>query len=194
MKAALRTKMKQTLSAMPPEQAAARSRRACEALGGTPEFTAARSVMIYMAMPAELDCSALAQACWAAGKSVLLPRVVWEERALLALPWTSPEDRFDRGPFGIREPAGGEPVPIERIDLIVVPALAFDRRGHRLGRGGGLYDRFLADPRCRALPCGIAFAEQVLDELPRLEHDVPVRMLVTDMEVLRFGPAGQARS
>ena len=89
---------------------------------------------------------------------------------------------------GIREPAGGEAWPIEQIDLVVVPALAYDRSGNRLGRGGGFYDRFLAQPALRAVRCGLAFSKQVVQELPVGPNDHPVDLLVTDAEVLRFRP------
>ena len=95
------------------------------------------------------------------------------------------EDDFTPGAFGIREPVG-EPWPIDGIDLIVVPALAYDRRGNRLGKGGGFYDRFLALPSRRGVPCGLGFDEQLLDEVPTDDHDHPIDMVVTDKEVLRF--------
>ena len=90
------------------------------------------------------------------------------------------------GSFGIGEPAAGEAWPIEDIDLIVVPAVAYDRRGRRLGRGGGFYDRFLARGGLRARTCGLAFAQQIVQELPAESHDYPVEIVVTDREVLRI--------
>ena len=192
MKPTLRKRMKATLAAMSPEQAAAQSLRACQRLIACPEFRQAQVVMLYMPIPREVDCLPAALAAWQAGKTVLLPRVLWESRRLLPLLCNSLDDEFITGSFGIPEPAGGDPWPVERIDLVLVPALAYDRRGGRLGRGGGLYDRFLAQDRRRAVACGLGFAQQVLDELPTLEHDYPVDMLVSDMEVLRFGPARRA--
>ena len=87
---------------------------------------------------------------------------------------------------GIREPAREETWPLEEIDLVVVPALAYDRLGNRLGRGGGFYDRFLARLEMRTVVCGLAFAQQVVEELPTHATDHPVDLLVTDEEVLRF--------
>jgi 5-formyltetrahydrofolate cyclo-ligase len=190
MKSSLRRQMKATLAAMPAEQAAQKSDLACRRLTAAPEFVRAHVVMLYMPIPGEVDCLPAATAGWQAGKTVLLPRIEPASHRLLAIRFQSLNDEFITGRFGIREPAGGDPWPIERIDLIIVPGLAFDRRGGRLGRGGGFYDRFLAQPTRRAPACGLAFAEQVLDELPRMEHDYPVDMLVSDREVLRFGPAG----
>jgi len=92
--------------------------------------------------------------------------------------------------FGIRTPKNGQMWPYEDIDLIVVPALAFDRQGNRLGRGGGFYDRFLAEPRVHAVTVGLGFAEQLVEELPTHHYDRPVDMLVTDQHVLRFNTVG----
>ena len=77
--------------------------------------------------------------------------------------------------------------------LVIVPAIAFDRQGNRLGRGAGFYDRFLASPHFRGLAVGIAFREQVVAEIPVTEHDVPMHVLVTDEEVLRFDRPAKKR-
>jgi 5-formyltetrahydrofolate cyclo-ligase len=105
---------------------------------------------------------------------------------MAAMEIRSLRDGLTLGRLGIHEPAGGQPWLVEAIDFIVVPALAFDHRGYRLGRGGGFYDRFLALPDLRAVTCGLGFAEQVVDEVPVAPHDRPVKLLVTDKGVLRF--------
>jgi 5-formyltetrahydrofolate cyclo-ligase len=78
------------------------------------------------------------------------------------------------------------PVPFEEIGLVVTPALGFDRKGNRLGRGGSYYDRFFTDDKFRASKCGLAFAEQVVDSIPVTSTDVPVDFLVTDEEIIYF--------
>jgi 5-formyltetrahydrofolate cyclo-ligase len=89
---------------------------------------------------------------------------------------------------GIREPADdvGKPIPVNLIDLVLVPGLGFTNTGYRIGRGMGFYDRFLAQPEFNGTSCGLAFHEQIVDELPVLDHDVPLSMLVTDRGVRRF--------
>jgi 5-formyltetrahydrofolate cyclo-ligase len=80
----------------------------------------------------------------------------------------------------IREPLPECPVvPPSEIDLILIPGLAFDRTGRRLGRGGGFYDRFLADPGLRATRCGVLFDCQLLPEIPADPHDIRVDFLAT---------------
>ena len=86
----------------------------------------------------------------------------------------------------VREPVAGKPIPLDLIDLVIVPGLGFTPKGHRIGRGMGFYDRFLAQPEFVGLSCGLSFEEQVLPELPVLDHDIPLGMLVTDRGVRRF--------
>jgi len=96
------------------------------------------------------------------------------------------ETGFSTGASGLRNPVGGAPVPFEEIDLVVTPALGFDRKGNRLGRGGSYYDRFFTDKELKATRCGFAFAEQLVDSIPVTERDKPVDFLVTDEEVIYF--------
>ncbi len=191
MKSAMRKKIRQVLLEIAPDEAAAKSRAACHALVNTEEFSRADSVMLYLSTAGEVDTAEVALACWQAGKHVLAPRVSWEHKHMVPLEIRDLESGVMIGRNNIREPRGGMPWPLEDIDLVVVPALAFDRRGRRLGRGGGFYDRFLAQPTLRAVACGLAFREQLVDEVPAHAHDRPVHMLVTDQGVLRFIQAAE---
>src|SRR5439155_6760095 len=87
---------------------------------------------------------------------------------------------------GVREPIAGKPIPINMIDLVVVPGLGFTPKGYRVGRGMGFYDRFLAQSEFVGLSCGLAFEEQVVEDLPTLDHDIPLSMLATDRGIRRF--------
>jgi 5-formyltetrahydrofolate cyclo-ligase len=97
---------------------------------------------------------------------------------------TSLETGLSTGTSGVRNPLAGVPVPFEEIDLVVTPGLGFDRRGNRLGRGGSYYDRFFANTELKAIKCGLGFAEQLVDTVPVVDHDVPVDLLVTDKEIV----------
>ncbi len=185
MKDHLRTEMKAALAAMKTDDAAEMSRVACESLLTLDEYARARSVMLYAPIVGEVDCRPIAVAGWKDGKTVLLPRVTWSPRHMAAVPVHSLEQELVTSRNGLREP-DGEPLAIEEIDLIVVPALAYDRLGNRLGRGGGFYDRFLAHPGLAAHTCGLAFSIQVVGNIPVHPNDYPVKVLVTDKEVLRF--------
>jgi len=192
MKHLLRQDMKSRLAAIGPEHVRTRSEAACERLAALPEFRQADVVMLYLPIPLEVDTAVAALAAWQAGKTVLVPKVSWEQKHMIAVTCRSFEDNMEHLNHGLRHPADGEPWPLEGIDLVVVPALAFDRAGRRLGRGGGFYDRFLARPEFRGNTCGLAFAEQLVDELPCHDHDVAVNMLVTDQQVLRFAETAGA--
>lgn len=99
---------------------------------------------------------------------------------------SSLETGFSTGASGLRNPIAGVPVPFEDIDLVVTPALGFDSKGNRLGRGGSYYDRFFANSELKALRCGFAFCEQLVDSVPVTEHDQPVDMVVTDEGIIHF--------
>jgi 5-formyltetrahydrofolate cyclo-ligase len=87
---------------------------------------------------------------------------------------------------GIREPVTGTAVPLGVIDMIVIPGLAFDAKGYRVGRGRGFYDRFLAQQDFQGIRCALCFHEQLQAEpIPCEAHDVPMNLIVTDREVIR---------
>lgn len=156
-------------------------------VAATPEWRSAAVVMLYLSTPVEVDTAPLALKAWQAGKTVVVPRVSWDQRRMLPTEITSLSDDYltTTGP-GLREPRGGKVVPVDAIDLLIVPGLGFDRHGHRLGRGMGFYDRFLGQPEFLGATCGLAFAEQVVEELPVLPHDAPLSLLAVDDGLLRF--------
>jgi len=186
VKKEIRKRVRLALAAIPPDEQARKSQAACESLLALPEYRDAEAVMAYMPLGGELDCTAVLKAALDAGKIVLVPRVLWHPHGLLVMRLHSLADRMEESSYGIREPVDGEPWPVNRIDFIVVPAMAFDRTGRRLGKGGGFYDRFLASAGLEAVTCGLAFDEQVLEFVPTDEHDRNVNMLVTDKEIFRF--------
>ena len=186
-KAIARKQLRDTLTAMTPEQRHRQSVAACLSLSNSPEFKAARVVMIFLSMPLEIDTATLALKCWQAGKTVVAPKVSWEQRRMLPVEITAlHQTTLTTSGQGVREPLNGKPVPIDLIDLVIVPGLGFTRTGHRIGRGMGFYDRFLAQPDFAGISCGLAFDEQIVPELPLLDHDVPLSMLVTHRETWRF--------
>jgi 5-formyltetrahydrofolate cyclo-ligase len=150
--------------------------------------------MMYLSLPHELDTSEAILCAWQMGKTVVVPKVSWQQRHMIPVQINSLETGFSEEVPGLRNPTTGAPVPFEDIDLVVAPGLGFDRKGNRLGRGGSYYDRFFSNKELKAAKCGFAFAEQVVETVPVTEHDVPVDMLVTDEEVLYFGKNKPATS
>jgi 5-formyltetrahydrofolate cyclo-ligase len=185
-KPALRKLLKEKLAAISPDQRHHKSLAACAFVASSPEFAAARIVMLYLSTPAEVDTSPLALKCWQAGKTVVVPKVSWDQRRMLPVEISSLADPTTLTGPGIREPIGGKPVPTDFIDLVVVPGLGFSANGYRIGRGMGFYDRFLAQSEFIGVSCGLAFDEQIVEALPVLDHDIPLGMLVTDRGIRRF--------
>jgi len=182
----LRSRLQQMLLAMPPAQIARRSEKICRNVAALPEFQQARTVMVFIPIAGEVDTRGIAQAAWKAHKTVLVPKVVWDTHDMVALPCRSFEDGMVTGRYGLTEPSAGRPFRPDAIDMVIVPGLAFDRKGGRLGRGAGFYDHFLSTQGLRAIPCAVAFDTQLVPAVPTSRYDWPVQMLVTDKEVLRF--------
>ena len=182
-KHALRATMRQRLAAMAAGDLTGKSAVACSRLIELPEFTDARVVMAYLHMPAELAVTAAIEAAWAEGKTVLVPRVDLPTRHMDAIAITS-FDAMVPGAYDILEPLG-EPFNVSRIDLIIVPGLAFDRSGNRLGQGAGFYDRFLSRRGMRAALVAVGFDEQVVARVPTAASDWPMDAIVTDKDIIR---------
>jgi len=183
-KVELRSQLRSRLLAIPPSQQKAKSSKAYQNLTATDEFQHASVVMMYLSLPHEVDTSEAILHAWQLGKTVAVPKISWQQRHMIPVRINSLETGFSTGVGGVRNPVVGVPIPFEEIDLVVAPALGFDRRGNRLGRGGSFYDRFFANKDLRASRCGLAFTEQVVDSIPVTENDEPVDFLVTDNEII----------
>ncbi|PPE75380.1 5-formyltetrahydrofolate cyclo-ligase [Solimonas fluminis] len=149
-------------------------------------FRRARQLALYLAHGSELDTLPLLHRCHAAGKAVYVPRVLDGHR--MRFERYAPGTRLRRNRYGILEPAirGARRGPM-RLDLVVVPLTAFDARGHRLGAGGGYYDRAFAGRRgSRPRLVGYAYALQQAPALPAEPWDVRLDAVVTDKTLFVF--------
>lgn len=185
-KSIVRQMLRERLAAMSEDERRQKSQSACCFLLASPEFAAARVVMVYLSMPSEVETAGIALRAWQEGKTVVVPKVSWEQRRMMAVEIATLQSGLTTVGPGVREPVAGKPVPVDLIDLVVVPGLGFTATGGRIGRGMGFYDRFLSQSGFMGLSCGLAFEEQVLGELPVLDHDVALSMLVTDRGIRRF--------
>lgn len=186
MKKALRTKLRSILASIPPETIQERSNRAAKLLLLEPEYKQAEIVMVYLSLPQEADTTPIVLQAWQERKKVVAPQVSWESHQMIPIEIGNLDEDVASNQLGLREPIHGLPIPIELIDLVIVPGLAFDPFGNRLGRGRGFYDRFLAKPEFRGRACGFALEAQVVDSIPAGPHDMKVHMLVTEERVRRF--------
>lgn len=186
-KTELRKELRRRQTEIAPAELQRRSAAACQLLIEQPEYKQAESIMIFLSTAHEVDTSQLALQAWADLKTVLAPRVSWEQRRMLPIEIRSLATGVELGPMGIREPVEGRPVPVIDLDLVIVPGLAFDQQGNRLGRGRGFYDHFLSHPDFRGVSCALTLESQVVEAIPVGPLDVQVDMLVTDAAVRRFG-------
>jgi 5-formyltetrahydrofolate cyclo-ligase len=145
------------------------------------------TIAAYIATPEELDPFLIIDALRFRGLHVALPRV--RDPLDISMHLVIDDSQLVAGSFGILEPAAAAPiVDPEDIDAILVPGVAFDVTGNRLGHGGGYYDRLLPRLRGDALRIGLAFDEQVFEEIPVEEHDAPLDAVVTPTQVYRREP------
>ncbi|HEU5123929.1 MAG TPA: 5-formyltetrahydrofolate cyclo-ligase [Verrucomicrobiae bacterium] len=177
-KAVIRKEVRELVRTLPPEQRASASRQACALLEQQAVWQNAKSIFFYAPLAEELDLWPLVQDSLSAGKIVCLPRFDSATNRYIACQVQSIAADIAIGKFGVREP--GEScvmVPLNRLDLILVPGVAFNLRGHRLGRGKGFYDQLLVD--AGGIKCGVAFDEQIITEIPVEPHDVLVNCILT---------------
>ena len=184
----LRRIFRQKLAEISPADRAEKSKKGCSNLISTKQFQNASVIMFYLAMPQEIDTADAILYAWQMAKTVVVPKVFWKQKDMIPVRISSFEEDFSTQVAGLRNPQSSDAVAPEAIDLVIVPALVFDRKGFRLGRGGGYYDKFLANPKLLAKKCGFCFAEQLLeqDNLPVTQNDFPVDLLVTDKEIIFF--------
>lgn len=194
LKSDLRTRMRAKLAAQSDRDRREASAAACEQLAGLDAFRHASTVMLYMPLPDEVDVTATAIRCFQSGKNVCVPRVDWARCDMDPVEAASFDDEaMAPDEHGIRTPRDGAPVLPTVIDLVVVPGLAFDPNGNRLGRGGGFYDRFLRRLRRGATTIGLAFDLQIVDVVPADDRDFTVDWVVTDRRATQAGARRAAR-
>ena len=175
-KAALRVTMRELAQIR--RDTSALSRQLAKQLRGCPLWKSSVSIAAFSALPGEPD----ALDPWPGGKRIALPRVCGGE---LIFHWVVCREDLQPGKFGILEPAADAAEARKEFHLILVPGLAFDLRGGRLGRGKGYYDRFLAGSR--GLRMGICFEDQIVDNVPSEAHDLRMDFVVTPSAIYRRG-------
>jgi 5-formyltetrahydrofolate cyclo-ligase len=185
-KARLRRNVHFVQSTMGPEQVARASVKIAERVIACPEFASAERVALYAATEGEIDVRAVFEAGVAAGKCCVFPRC--REGNQLEFSQIEEWDELVPGRYGIYEPPESRlPIALSKVSLALVPGLAFDRHGGRLGRGGGYYDRtFLKPSSSKPKLMGVAHSIQVFDAIPVGEHDRRVDLLVTEATLIQI--------
>ena len=158
----------------------AAARRVFDTVRNLAAYTVARNVLLYHSLADELSTREFINGC-SDDKKFFLPRVNGLDLEILPYERT----RMHLGAFRIEEPDGDDIMDISNIDLIIVPAVAYDRQGNRVGRGKGYYDRLLS--RSRAITIGVCYDFQLFDEFETEVHDIPVDFVVTDKPLIIRG-------
>jgi len=185
-KDALRAEARARLRAVDPAERQRAGERVAERVWTLPEIEGARSLLLYAALPEEMPTEPIAREALRRGITVVYPRCIPAVRTMTLHALADLAELRASGSYGILEPDPACPRrdPGE-IDAVLVPGLAWDRRGGRLGRGAGYYDRLFADPAWRGFRCGLFFAAQESPDLPLDPWDAPLHAVVTEQEVVR---------
>ena len=148
-----------------------------------PVFVQAKNLMLYLAVGQEPDMDELMRLAHQMGKNIAVPQILPGAGQMEPVRWL-PAMKLETGRYGIRQiPAGQrEAVDAAALDLVVVPCVALDRRGVRLGMGGGYYDRFLPRLSPDAVAVGVCWHQQFLSELPAEPHDRRLQYVLTENE------------
>jgi 5-formyltetrahydrofolate cyclo-ligase len=176
----VRERMRSVLKSVPAERRRELSDSVITILQEQEVVRRATTILGYMALGDELNLFRLFEWAWDSGKTVLLPRYTASEQCYCAaIADRSMVKRADeKGKYGIVEPPASAPcLPLNRLDLALVPGLAFDPGGRRLGRGKGFYDRLLAE--VAGVKCGVGMDEQLQERLPAETHDIAMNFIVT---------------
>lgn len=173
-KSALRIGLRYFQQELTPAQRLQKSKRIWAQVERHPAFKQAQTVLLYSALPDEPESLEFMER-WRTSKQILLPIVKGKNLAVGNI-----DELRSVPPFGILEPRQALS-EIPNIDLVIVPALAYDHEGYRLGRGKGYYDRFL--PTIKAFSIGVCFDFQLIDDLPHEEWDVRVGEVISDVKL-----------
>jgi 5-formyltetrahydrofolate cyclo-ligase len=184
-KASLRETLSARRKALTPQVLDTRGLKVQARFLATPYYENAKTIALYAPIRGEVPTRDILIAALADGKTVCYPLSHVHGR-ILSFRAISSESELEPGRLGVREPTNAaDLVAVEKIDLFVVPGLGFSRDGKRLGRGGGYYDATLKAALERSRRVGLAFSDQVVDEIPINLDDVVMDLVVTEAESLR---------
>jgi len=180
----LRESIRERLRALPAEEIAWKSYQLCNAIQQQRVWQEAKIVALFASLPTEPVVEFLWDSIRQHGKKACYPKVDGENLRIISV---NDPTELVASRWQLREPVMREPnlQSLEKIDLILVPGLAFSRNGERMGRGGGFYDRLLAKESLRAHKIGICFDMQVYRDLPLESHDMLMDQIATESGVFQ---------
>ncbi len=177
-KQALRTKIALLKKGHSPEALKEKSERIKQLLFQTTEFKASNTILFYASLSGEVQTKGMIEHALSIGKRVALPKISGERMSLHKI---STWDELEKNGMGIPEPkANSREIPLKEIDLILLPGIAFDRTGNRLGRGKGYYDRLLSEADKKVSKIAAAFSFQIVDSVPTATNDRKIHKIITE--------------
>jgi 5-formyltetrahydrofolate cyclo-ligase len=189
LKKQTRKRMLQQRDALSPAIRSRYSDAICRRVLGDESWRSARTVMLYCCFKSEVNIQLLVEQALHQKKHVLFPALDGNPRAIVPVPVTAARDVCEEGPYGIAQPPITSRMPAGvPIDCMIVPGIAFDRHGGRIGYGKGYYDRFIECHRT-AMRIGVAFSCQVEETVAQAGHDIPMHKIVTECETILTGHA-----
>ena len=177
MKNQIRKEMKARRAAMTKEEVAQKSMTAADAFLKSEIYKNAETIMLYMPLGNETDTSEIIKAAFADEKRLVLP-VTDEKTGEITPVFFEETSVLEKGGFSIREPKNSHIAEKSAIDVVIVPGIAFDKRGARVGFGKGCYDMFLKD--MQTVKIGFCYDFQLVGEIPSEEHDIKMDFVVTE--------------
>ncbi len=159
------------------QEALEKSARIKETILKTHEFNKARTILFYAAMEGEVQTKGMMEEALSLGKRIALPKVSGKK---LLLHEISSLHQLEKSGMGIPEPKGSPKISLKEIGIIILPGIAFDRSGNRLGRGEGYYDRLLSQSDPRTPRIALAFGFQVVAKVPAGANDQKIHKIITE--------------
>lgn len=186
MKKTIRKEILKKRDEMSPDSKMLKDTLIKERLFSLSEYINAQTILFYVSFRSEVDTLSMIRESLAREKRIVIPKVNKEEHMLM-LYEIKDITELTAGYMGIPEPSmpDGKLVNLESIDLIIIPGVAFDYLGNRLGYGAGYYDILLSKKQKKIPIVALAYEEQIVDSIPSEKHDVKVDMIVTDKTVIK---------
>ncbi|MBM7614248.1 5-formyltetrahydrofolate cyclo-ligase [Alkaliphilus hydrothermalis] len=186
MKKIIRQKILNKRENLQREEVVIRSSRIIKNLDALEYFTNAVNIMLYLSFRNEVDTKDLIVKLLKENKRVFIPVTVPKTKELVVSELINPDADLELGHFGVMEPKQEalRPVTPETLDLVIVPGVAYDERGYRIGYGGGYYDRFLPKLMPNTPKVSIAFELQMIDQVDDDSFDIPVDFIITEERII----------
>ena len=180
-KTELRTLMRKKRSSLSDKEINEKSKEIEKKLFSLDKFLSAKTVMIYMSAFGEVRTDAIIERLISDKKKVVVP-ITHTDTETLTLSYINSMDDFTKGAYGIREPSSINECNVSDIDAILVPGIAFDVKGNRIGFGKGYYDKLLSESE--AIKIALCYDFQIVQEIDADEHDIPMDMIITEERII----------